>query len=152
MNSGYNQLKAFQDFGAIQLGEIRGNHSLDLRADVGIELVQQRIADLAAGGHPAAVDFRIFRQTIDTSGEISDKPFPFFQVDIVTFAVGHCAGGIRFSGAAMEAARHIRHFFTDSVVGLRLRKLLEGFESGASIGFSIFQFEGFQTSQVRQQN
>ena len=120
-----------------------------LAPDDGIELFDQLMIDLAAGGQEAMLDIVISGQGIEASGQLTDKPFAQFQPDIVPLAIGHGAGGAGIAGGAGEVARLVCDSIDQFVVGIRVVELFKQFETGRAAQVVLLDFERFKTGQVR---
>ena len=96
-----------EDIGLGCLGQVRRDVLCNFGADSGLKLLEQRMVDFSACGKEITIDFRITGQSVEAIGELADKAFAGFQLDIVALPVGHSACHTRATCSAGESTGHV---------------------------------------------
>jgi hypothetical protein len=75
-----------EQFALVNLGKIRGQVFLDLRAHSRFKVLNNLVVDLLAGGEIAAFDIATAQEVVHLFGQLLAEPFAAFECDVVPFA------------------------------------------------------------------
>lgn len=104
--------------------QIDGDIDADFGASSGTEFFEERMHDFTAGGQKALFDLRVLHERVKPAGQSAHAAFAFFQLDIVSLAVGH--GDRRgTSTASRETARMIGNLLYQTAMGFRVSVFLK---------------------------
>ena len=92
-----------EELRAIQFGKVRRDDFLNFCAYLRLKFFEERVLHFLADRDEAPFKFGRSRQQIQPAGNLPQQAFAFFQLDIVTLAIGHCSTGTGFSAAPRKS-------------------------------------------------
>ena len=149
-NLGWSEVP--QNFGSLQLRQVRWNILLDLRAHLGFEFVEQLMIDFFAGGQETAFDLLASGQGVESVGKLAHLAFAQFQPDVMPLAIRHRAARVGAARAARKSAGQIADSIAQPPVGLGVVEGFDQFEPRGAIEVMVFEFEGFETCKIGDHN